>query len=121
MSQEPNRVPIWVGHFREFTDDPVEQRLRPSIREYIYDTPQESESRAVAYLQSASTLGARSRVEFDVLDPTSRIPLAVFTYTDTVYYWESYLAYYVEKYHLRLPAEFIRHMALMNWNPLKHD
>jgi hypothetical protein len=104
-----------VGFFRELSDDPGEQRALPSLVDALSESPQENEDKIVAYLRSGICLGARGCYVADVLDPTSRLPFVAHSYTDGTYFWRLDIAHYVEKYHLRLPPEFIRHMAAMNW------
>ena len=106
---------IPVGFFHELSDDPDEQRALPSLRAAISEAAQENEEKIVAYLRGGICLGARGCYVEDVLDPTSRLPLVAHSYTDGTYLWRLDIAHYVEKYHLRLPPEFIRHMAAMNW------
>ncbi len=108
---------IPVGFYRELTDDPDEQQSLPSITEAIVESPQEHEGRVAAYLRNGVCLGARGGFVSDVFDPSSRTPLVPHLYTDGIYLWRLDIAHYVEKYHLRLPEDFIRHMASMNWQP----
>jgi hypothetical protein len=112
---------IAVGSFREFTNDPAEQQTRPSITEAISKSPLDNEEKIVAYLRNGICLGARGSYVDDVLDPDSRVPLHAHTYTDGTYCWRLDLAHYVEKYHLRLPSDFLHHMASMNWQPPTKD
>lgn len=115
---------IHVGRFREQPScyeyseaDLRELMLRPSMRDFISDTPQENEERIIAYLHAGAGLFGRSGFVEDVLDPDGPASMTVSAFTDGVYFWLSTLAYYVRKYHLRLPADFIAHMAAMNWTP----
>jgi hypothetical protein len=104
-----------VGFFRELSDDPDEQLALPSLGGAVSASAQENEEKIVAYLQNGICLGARGCYVEDVLDPSSKAPLFSHTYTDGTYFWRSDLAHYVEKYHLRLPPDFVRHMAAVNW------
>jgi hypothetical protein len=53
----------------------------------------------------------------DVLDSESTVPLLAHLFTDGEYLWRVDLAYYVEKYHLQLPDDFLTHMKSRNWLP----
>jgi hypothetical protein len=117
MNQKPTRKLILLRYFREMGGNPVQQRQRPSITEYVGESAQQNEDRAVAYLRGAPVIAARSGLVFDVLDPSSQVPMCVATCTDGVYIWNSTLAHYVEKYHVRLPEDFFRHMESVNWQP----
>ena len=106
----------WIGSFRELAD-PEEREGLPSLRDFISDTPQDNEVRILAYLESAPGIAGRGSVEGDVLDPDA--PVAIFRsiFSDGVFIWSQNLAYYVRRYHLRLPPEVVAHMAAMNWTP----
>lgn len=108
---------IPVGFYREFTDDPSEQQVSPRLIEALNEVPQDNEEKVAAYLRNGVCLGARGGYVSDVLDPSSTVPLVPHLYTDGTYLWRLDVAHYVEKYHLRLPLDFVRHMASMNWQP----
>lgn len=108
---------IPVGFYRELSRDPNAEDALPSITADISNFSQEHEEKVVAYLRNGICIGARGCYVDDVLDPSSRVPLVAHTYTDGTYYWRLDIAHYVEKYHLRLPSDFISHMASMNWKP----
>jgi hypothetical protein len=110
---------IDVGFFREleFNPDSEESRELGSIHERLSDFPQEHEAEIVGYLRGGACLGAAACYVSDALDPSSRVALTPHLYTDGTYCWRLDIAHYVEKYHLRLPADFIRHMAGRNWRP----
>jgi hypothetical protein len=110
-----NLIP--VGFYRETTRDEEEAQGRPNIRDAISDAPQEHEKEVVFYLQNSICVSALGCFLEDVLDPTSRSAIYGHIYTDGVFVWPLYAAYYVERYHLRLPSEFIQHMASRNWTP----
>ena len=112
---------IPVGFYRELTDDPDEQQELPSITENLSESPLASEDRVISYLSNGICLGAKGGYVQDVLDPSSSEPLLPHLYTDGTYLWRLDIVHYVKKYHLRLPQEFITHMASMNWNPPTKD
>ena len=107
---------IFIGRFRELTHDLEEQQRLPSNSEAISESPQEDEEKIVAYLRDrVFCFGWRASYLDDVLDPFDRTLLNANPCTDGTYYWCLDIAHYVEKYHLRLPPDFIRHVASMNW------
>lgn len=108
---------ICVGMYRELTDDANDLTLVDAIAE----SPQENEEKIVAYLHNSICLGWRMGFKADALDPSSKVALFAHPYTDGMYYWTSHLAHYVEKYHLRLPADFVAHMASRDWKPPTRD
>jgi hypothetical protein len=106
---------IPVGFFRELSDDPDEQLTLPSLSGAVSESAQENELKIIEYLNNGICIASRGCYMTDVLDPSSRAPLVAHSYTDGTYFWRSDIAHYVEKYHLRLPPDFVRHMASMNW------
>ena len=100
-----------IGLFREFTLDPKDSSLKDNVSE----KPQTNEERIVSYLKSGKLLVASPGVVTDVLSHSNEIIGSSHVYTDGSWAWYSNLAYYVEKYHLVLPKEFISHMAANFW------
>jgi len=105
-----------VCSFLEFDDPPP----APSLRDYIADVAQPDEEKIIAYLEQGIGLAGRSGYLRDVLNP-SFVGLTSHTLTDGAYVWSSYLAYYVKKYHLRLPSEVIAHMKENGWKVPNED
>ncbi|WPB75926.1 hypothetical protein KYC5002_43925 [Archangium violaceum] len=101
-----------VGLFREM---PHGMPQCPSIREHIAPTAHEFESKIVEYLRSGEVMIASPGLVGDVLgDP--QVPVAApHVFTDGEWAWPGDLAYYVGKYHVRLPAEFVMHMQANGW------
>lgn len=60
----------------------------------------------INYMKSAVVYGARPEVLYDVFS-NERIPYESLVMTDGYFKWSSELLYYVEKYNLVLPKEFI--------------
>lgn len=60
----------------------------------------------INYMKSAVVYGARPEVLYDVFS-SDRIPYESLVMTDGYFKWSSELLYYVEKYNLVLPKEFI--------------
>jgi hypothetical protein len=57
------------------------------------------------------------KVVRDALDSNSGVYLYPGANTDGLYVWPMELAYYVQKYHVRLPQHFLERMASLNWKP----
>ncbi len=89
----------------------------PSLRAAVAEFPQEHEEKIVAYLKNAPNYSAMGKVVHDALDPESRAVLFPGSNTDGVYIWPIELAYYVRKYHIRLPQDFLDWMASRSWKP----
>jgi hypothetical protein len=95
-----------VGFFRELRHG---QPDGPELRSLVSDTPQASEDRILQYLRSGVLFIATPAFVEDVLAPGNRIG-SPHIFTDGVWAWPGDLAYYVAKYHARLPVEFVAHM-----------
>ncbi len=80
----------------------------PSLKELVGLETQEKK-RILSYLRSGTVVSAAPGIMKDVLngEPTGREMLV---YSDGQYAWKSDVIYYVEKYNMRLPEEFIDHI-----------
>lgn len=101
-----------VGFFRELKHRRVDG---PSLREAMRDTGKPGESRIAAYLRSAPILLHALGPVTDVLEPNGDYICAPNIHTDGAYAWPEDLAYYVERYHVALPPEFLAHLAAAKW------
>jgi len=91
--------------YREFYDD--EDGI--SIYDYLEKTPYSKQDKIARFLNSGKIEFARlSRVK-DIFTG-ERIPREVLVMSDGEYYWANYLAWYVEKYNLRMPEEFEKYI-----------
>ena len=91
-----------------------------SLRECI-STPHEAEAKIIQYLESGVLWIARMGLTRDVLDESSEFVTSSHVLTDGTWVWYEDLAYYVEKYHVQLPNEFIEHMKMNNWTVPPED
>jgi hypothetical protein len=116
-----------VTHYREF---PFGTGKDPSMREAMAPEPWENQDKVLDYLRSgmiiAYPMGA------DLLDwfdrPNRANPLidgervgGVTPLTDGEWFWPAGLIHFIEKYNVRLPAEFLEHVASRNWTLRKGD
>lgn len=88
-----------------------------SIKTLMSDTARSNEAEQAQYLENGVVLIACAGVVKDVLNPLSGIIGSPHILTDGVWAWPKDLAYYVKKYHVKLPDEFIQHMKNNGWNP----
>jgi hypothetical protein len=107
---------IRVGLYREFEPYSSRAGRLPSIQGSLASEPHPEESRIVRYLNQGIPVSACGGTFGDVLDPRVPHTLTAHTLTDGVYGWGADLSYYVERYHLRLPDQFIEHMKRNNWS-----
>jgi len=101
-----------VGFFRELKHGRADG---PSLREAMRAKGQPGEARIAAYLRAAPILLHALGPVTDVLDPKGDYICAPNIHTDGTYAWPEDLAYYVERYHVALPAEFLAHLAAAKW------
>jgi hypothetical protein len=101
-----------VGFFRELSygDD-----NGLSLRESINSFPQENEDKTAKYLKNGVLFIACFGVTHDILDESSDFTTEPHILTDGTWAWFNELSYYVEKYHVKLPDDFLVHMESSNW------
>jgi hypothetical protein len=99
-----------VGFFREFY--PNHPSL-PWLREQVGTRRIRSEAQIVAYLRSGHMLAGVMEGMLDIFDGTS-FPegsgCSSFL-TDGTWVWRNDLSHYVERYHVQMPDEFVRHLV----------
>lgn len=101
-----------IGFFRELKHGRVDG---PSLRDAMRDAGKPGESRIAAYLRTAPILLHALGPVTDVLAPKGDYICAPNIHTDGAYAWPEDLAYYVERYHVALPLEFLAHLAAAKW------
>ena len=92
---------IFIGRYKEFNPN----HDYPSIKAFFSDGPYEGQDRIVQYLKSGTEDMVRFAVPKDVFTGEI-IPVRNVGMNDGEYTWFAPLAYYVEKYNLRLPEDF---------------
>ena len=111
-----------VVHFREF---PFGTNTDPSLAEFMNERPWPDQEQVLQYLRSghrlAVTMGANLPDWFDHSHKTNpiiagRVEGGATPMGDGVWFWHAGLIYFVEKYNVRLPAEFVRHAAEHGWH-----
>lgn len=100
-----------VGFFRELKHGGPNQ---PSLNESASKEPRPDEAKIVSYLRSGNLLVACPGVGQDALEK-GKLSGPLHIYTDGKWAWPGDLAYYVTKYHVSLPEEFIQQMKANNW------
>jgi hypothetical protein len=88
---------------------------REALRSARQSRPLPNEEKIIAYLEAGCAIACVMMVEEDVLaDPPVMInPPNIMT--DGVWAWPQTLAYYVQKYHVALPVEFVDQIARNGW------
>jgi len=103
-----------IGFFRELRHG---EPAGPSLRELVNSSPGPNETELVSFLRGGSLLATTGRLAHDVLEGERNPSEVLAVLTDGVWMWPSDLAYYVERYHVRLPEDFVNHAARLAWTP----
>lgn len=94
----------------------------PSLRAATREKGRPGESRIAAYLRTAPILLHALGPVKDVFEPKGDFIGAPNIRTDGVYAWPEDLGYYVERYHVALPDDFLSHLAAAKWTaPIEVD
>jgi hypothetical protein len=97
----------------------------PSMRELMAAEPGEHQVEVVEYLRSGYIVGVVMSADLpDWFDPrcranpiiNGRVEGGVTPMTDGVWLWPAGLIYFIEKYNVRVPQEFIDHAASSGWH-----
>lgn len=100
-----------IGFYKELIEefDPDLARDYPSMADNFASSPYPEKDAILAYLRSGSLEAIAGNQSTDVFTGESTgIPGSV--RSDGTYRWGGDLAYYVDKYNLRLPDEFVNHV-----------
>ncbi len=80
----------------------------PSMKDFFQSEKYENQDKIVHYLKTGKPTMVQTMLPKDVFTGEP-LDFEMTFVNDGVYSWCSDLAYYVEKYNLRLPDEFIKH------------
>ena len=96
---------ILIGEIQEL----LKNDKYPSIKTFI-NKPMEEKEKVVQYMNTRSeVIAAAPAIVRDVLNPEVKIP-ELLLMSDGKYQWRSDIIYYVEKYDLELPEEFVNYV-----------
>lgn len=101
-----------VGYYREMFPDDL---ALPLMRDSLKCEPVSDVAKIVHYLRSGVMTAGCMGMVLDVFAPEKGEFLECDMLTDGVYEWRADLAYYVEKYNLALPIEFLEHVRSNDW------
>lgn len=93
----------FIGNFKEFCSEP--QGL-PSIKEFFSTKPYKDKDKVIRYLRNGGIEDMFSMAIQKDCITGEIIPGIDIGRNDGEYTWWTSLAYYVERYNLRLPTEF---------------
>jgi hypothetical protein len=107
----------WEFYRVFFANDP---ESLAELKSRCSDTPQPDEERILGYLGADLDISGVGCTGWDRLG-ARHLNLGLSFRSDGVWVWPNLLEYYVREYHLRIPDEFVRHMAARNWRPPQPD
>lgn len=94
-----------IINFKEFAP----KREHPSIHHYLENEPYPDQDKIIQFLKNGKIEFAQMSRSRDIFTG-ERIPYEVLGMSDGDYFWSNTLAWYVEKYNLRMPEEFERYI-----------
>lgn len=113
LRAEPAKIPVVrVGFFRELSHG---KKDGPELKQALRAAGDPEEAKVVRYLRAGKVFMASPGIVRDVVDSESPMIGSLSILTDGRYAWPSDLAHYVERYHVRLPEDFLAHMAAQHW------
>jgi hypothetical protein len=86
-----------------------------SLREAVSGGEGQDEEKLLNYLRGNTVLAATAAMVDDVLDPQETAVAPLELVTDGAWVWPRDLAYYLERYHVALPLQFLLQIELHNW------
>lgn len=92
---------IYIGKYEELNPG----RGYPSMKDFFCDAPYTGQAKIIHYLKHAKEDMVSTKIPKDVFTGET-IPMDNLGMNDGEYTWFTTLAYYVEKYNLKLPKEF---------------
>lgn len=97
-----------VGFFTEFGFAGVSAG---SLKDAVRDTADYDKEAVARYLRAAPVLAVSPGVLRDVFDPDGSAVMTRSIKTDGAYEWPAPLAYYVQRYNIALPKDFVGHLT----------
>ena len=95
---------INLTKYKEFGYDDA-----PSMREFFSSKPYTFQKEVIKYMESCQIDCVRTRLPKDAFTGEF-MHIEEYIQSDEKYIWTSPLIYYVKKYNLRLPEDFVQHV-----------
>lgn len=115
---------VWLPPVVRFREFPFGFRGDPSMRDAMAPEPWQNQDKVLEYLRSGLVLGVTMGADLaDWFDrPNKANPIingefegGTTCMTDGTWFWYAGLIYFIEKYNVRVPEEFIRHAERNGW------
>lgn len=105
-----------VGYYRELRHGRPDGGSLPEAV-HLATGALDDESQIVRYLSTATVLAATSQHVDDLLDKSALDVASASSRTDGQWAWPDDLSYYVRRYHVPLPSNFIQRVRDLNYLP----
>ena len=96
-----------LGYFREMIAGEITD---PSVFDYIYKGTYENKEKLCNYLRKGEVFAAYGGIPCDVVDNSNENVELPDVLTDSVWYWPGDLAYYIEKYDVKIDEKFVQYV-----------
>jgi len=96
-----------VGFFAEL---PHGDETGPSLPDSVRDQGEKDERKLIAFLEKGILFIGCAGIGRDVIDESAGLTEPPHVLTDGVWAWPGDLAYYLKKYHVELPEDFLSHI-----------
>jgi hypothetical protein len=103
-----------LKRFGFFDSVALEQR-KAQLSQLIGEGEHGQKAKILSYLRSGEELLLVAGIVRDPIDPKRPIIGSPHILTDGTWAWSADVAYYVEKYNLRIPEEFVEAMKSNSW------
>ncbi|MBQ8708583.1 MAG: hypothetical protein IJ523_10895 [Succinivibrionaceae bacterium] len=107
-----------VGFYREMLQG---KETDPSIHDVVRKGDPALIENICNYLRKGTLVILSPGVTMDIFDEKTSISGTGSAYTDGIWLWPDDLAYYVHKYNIALPDDFIKTMKNNNWKNPSYD
>ena len=88
----------------------------PSIHDVVKKGDSTLVEKICSYLSNGTTVIVSPGTTMDVIDETAGVAGTGSSCTDGIWLWPDDLSYYVKKYNIALPDDFINTMKVNKWN-----
>ena len=85
------------------------------LESHISKKPHPDKKKILEYLKNGTRLAHVKYTERDILGSGKPLPCCRDAITDGVWVWKASVVYWIKKYNLMLPDEFIQYMKDQNW------
>lgn len=102
-----------IGFFREMSQG---KETDPSIYDFVKKGDPSLAEKICNYLSNGTTVIVSPGITGDIIDEVAGVAGTGSSCTDGVWLWPDDLVYYVRKYNVALPDDFLNTMKANNWN-----